>query len=218
MKKTALIVAGGKGERMNSIVPKQFITVNDLPILMHTIKQFSSFNKIILVLHKEKIKFWKELCQQYSFSIKHEIVVGGIDRYSSVKNGLNYVDDNCVVAIHDGARPLISSNLISKLIIEVKKNLGVIPVVYIKESVRQKINLSSSKIIDRSDLVLVQTPQCFFGSEIKQAYVNTSAKGFTDDASVFEASSGKILLIAGEETNIKITKEEDLKIAKAFMN
>ena len=216
MKKIALIVAGGKGERMNADIPKQFLLLNDLPILMHTLNAFTDFDKIILVLPQSQIENWKTLCGKYNFALKHMLVAGGINRFGSVKNGLRKVDEGSIVAIHDGVRPLISKNLTNKLIATTKKGIGVVPVVPIKDSLR-KVNGNNSKAVSRSSLYKVQTPQCFFASTIKDAYKQNFSLFFTDDASVLESNGGKIIAILGEEKNIKITTKEDLRIAEVFM-
>jgi 2-C-methyl-D-erythritol 4-phosphate cytidylyltransferase len=216
MKKNALIVAAGKGKRMNADVPKQFLLLNDFPILMHTLNAFADFDKRILVLPKSQIKNWRILCKDYNFELEHILVDGGINRFSSVKNGLKKVDEESIVAIHDGVRPLISKNLTNKLIATTKKGIGVVPVIPIKDSLR-KIEGNKSKAISRSSLYKVQTPQCFFASTIKNAYRQNFSLFFTDDASVLESNGGKIISIIGEEQNIKITTKEDLKIAEFFM-
>ena len=216
MKKIALIVAGGKGERMNADIPKQFLLLNDLPILMHTLNAFTDFDKRILVLPQSQIENWKTLCGEYNFALKHMLVAGGINRFGSVKNGLRKVDEGSIVAIHDGVRPLISKNLTNKLIATTKKGIGVVPVVPVKDSLR-KVDGNNSKAVSRSSLYKVQTPQCFFASTIKDAYKQNFSLFFTDDASVLESNGGKIIAILGEEKNIKITTKEDLRIAEVFM-
>ena len=216
MKKIALIVAGGKGERINADIPKQFLLLNDLPILMHTLNAFTDFDKRILVLPQSQIENWKTLCGEYNFALKHMLVAGGINRFGSVKNGLRKVDEGSIVAIHDGVRPLISKNLTYKLIATTKKGIGVVPVVPVKDSLR-KVDGNNSKAVSRSSLYKVQTPQCFFASTIKDAYKQNFSLFFTDDASVLESNRGKIIAILGEEKNIKITTKEDLRIAEVFM-
>ena len=216
MKKIALIVAGGKGERMNADIPKQFLLLNDLPILMHTLNAFTDFDKRILVLPQSQIENWKTLCGEYNFALKHMLVAGGINRFGSVKNGLRKVDEGSIVAIHDGVRPLISKNLTNKLIATTKKGIGVVPVVPVKDSLR-KVDGNNSKAVSRSSLYRVQTPQCFFTSTIKDAYKQKFSLFFTDDASVLESNGGKIIAILGEGENIKITTKEDLRIAEVFM-
>ena len=216
MKKIALIVAGGKGERMNADIPKQFLLLNDLPILMHTLNAFTDFDKRILVLPQSQIENWKTLCGEYNFALKHMLVAGGINRFGSVKNGLRKVDEGSIVAIHDGVRPLISKNLTNKLIATTKKGIGVVPVMPVKDSLR-KVDGNNSKAVSKSSLYKVQTPQCFFASTIKDAYKQNFSLFFTDDASVLESNGGKIIAILGEGKNIKITTKEDLRIAEVFM-
>ena len=216
MKKVALIVAGGKGERMNSKIPKQFLLLNNMPILMHTIIQFSHFAEIIVVLPKEQFDYWKKLCKDIGFKKHCTLVEGGKTRFHSVRNGLEKVDEKSVVLIHDGVRPLISKTLIKRLITEKINNIGVIPVIPIRSSVR-KIEGKKSKYIDRSNLYQVQTPQCFMSADIKAAYKKGFSEIFTDDASVFENFGGQITTIIGENRNLKITTKEDLKIAEIFM-
>ena len=216
MKKVALIVAGGKGERMNTDIPKQFLVLNDLPILMHSLNAFSHLDKIILVLPQTQIENWKELCKEYNFILKHTVVAGGINRFGSVKNGLAKIDEGSIVAIHDGVRPLVSKNLINKLIGATKKGNGIIPIVAVKDSIR-KVEGYKSKAVSRSNLYKVQTPQCFFASTLKDAYKQNFSLFFTDDVSVLESNGGKITTIIGEEKNLKITTEEDLRIAEALI-
>jgi len=215
MKKNAVIVAGGKGERMNTNTPKQFLLLNGAPILMHTISAFKDFDKIIIVLPNSQIENWNTLCKQYNFSIPHTIISGGINRFGSVKNGLNLIDKDSIVVIHDGVRPLISPNLINHLVANTKKDIGVVPVISIKDSLR-KLENRISKTISRDNIYKVQTPQSFYSASIKKAYQQKFSIFFTDDASVFESNGGKISTIPGDEKNIKITTKEDLMIARLF--
>lgn len=215
MKKVALIVAGGKGERMNADIPKQFLLLNNLPILMHTIKQFSHFEEIVLVLPKSQFDYWNRLCKSNNFTQRHILVEGGETRFYSVKNGLDKIDNTSVIAIHDGVRPLISTKLINNLVTETKSGIGVIPIIPVKNSIR-KIEGENSVHIDRSNLYKVQTPQCFLSADIKNAYTQEFSEFFTDDASVFEANGGEIKTILGDEKNLKITNQEDMKVAEVF--
>ena len=216
MQIVALIVAGGKGERMNADIPKQFLLLNGTPILMHTLKQFSHFEEIVLVLPPTQFEYWQELCSTYNFRGKHTLVAGGITRFHSVKNGLDKIADNTIVAIHDGVRPLISTTLIDSLVAETKSGIGVIPIVPVKDSIR-KVEGKNSVHADRNNLFKVQTPQCFLSADIQKAYTQDFSEIFTDDASVFEADGGKINTLLGEENNLKITTEEDLKIASILI-
>ena len=216
MQKVALIVAGGKGERMNADIPKQFLLLNGTPILMRTLKQFSHFEEIVLVLPPSQFEYWQELCNTYNFRQKYTLVAGGITRFHSAKNGLDKIADNTIVAIHDGVRPLISTTLIDSLVAETKSGVGVIPIVPVKDSIR-KVEGENSAHVYRSNLFKVQTPQCFLSADIKKAYTQDFSDTFTDDASVFEANGGKINTLLGEENNLKITTQEDLKIASILI-
>ena len=216
MQKVALIVAGGKGDRMNADIPKQFLLLKGTPILMHTLKQFSHFEEIVLVLPHSQFDYWQELCITYNFTQKHTLVPGGTTRFYSVKNGLEKIDENSIIAIHDGVRPLISTKLIDSLITETKSGVGIIPIIPVKDSIR-KVEGENSVHLDRINLYKVQTPQCFLSTDIKEAYTQEFSDTFTDDASVFEANGGKINTLLGEEKNLKITTIEDLTIADEFI-
>ena len=216
MQKVALIVAGGKGERMNTDIPKQFLLLNDMPILMHTLKPFSHFEEIVLVLPANQFDYWKRLCNTYNFNQPHKMVAGGETRFQSVKNGLaEIITGKSVIAIHDGVRPLISAVLIKALVSGTKAGVGVIPVVPVKDSIREVEGIHSTHL-ERSNLCKVQTPQCFLSTDIKKAYTQEFSEYFTDDAAVFESHGGKITTIPGEENNLKITTEKDLLVAELF--
>lgn len=220
-KKSVVIVAGGKGNRVGADIPKQFMPMGGKPMLMHTIKAFYSFNKdikIILVLPDEFISLWQQICSEHLFQIKHIVVVGGETRFHSVKNGLKEVSPEEMVAIHDGARPFVTPTLINKCYNEsFDSGCGVIPVVDEVNSIR-KITDSGSEIINRSELKLVQTPQVFPAHLLKSAYEIEYNSFYTDDASVAEKSGIKIKLIPGEYTNIKITTSLDIVIAECLVN
>jgi 2-C-methyl-D-erythritol 4-phosphate cytidylyltransferase len=216
VRKVAIIVAGGKGVRMNSDIPKQFLLLNSTPVLMHTISKFSHLDEVILVVPKTQKEYWNSLCKTHNFNIPHTIVEGGKTRFHSVKNGLEKVNNNSIVAIHDAVRPLISIKLINSLITETKNGVGVIPIIPFKDSIR-KVEGENSIHIDRSNFYKVQTPQCFLSDEIKEAYDQEYSEKFTDDASVLESNYGKIVTILGEEKNLKLTTEEDFKIAELFL-
>ena len=216
MNKVAIIVAGGQGIRMNSDIPKQFLLINSTPVLMHTISKFSHLDQVILVVPKTQKEYWNSLCKTHNFNIPHTIVEGGKTRFHSVKNGLEKVDNNSIVAIHDAVRPLISIELINSLITETIKGVAVIPIIPVKDSIR-KVEGENSIHIDRNNLYKVQTPQCFLSDEIKEAYAQEYSEKFTDDASVLESNGGKIVTILGEEKNLKITTDEDFKIVELFL-
>ncbi|WEK20965.1 MAG: 2-C-methyl-D-erythritol 4-phosphate cytidylyltransferase [Candidatus Pedobacter colombiensis] len=216
MKYYAIIVAGGSGNRMQSTVPKQFLLLDEKPVLMHTIAAFHSCTlnpHILLVLNIDQHKYWEKLCLQYNFTIPHQIVNGGSQRYHSVKNGLKAIKGKGIVAIHDAVRPLISATLITKSyqVAEEKSNciIGILPT----DSVRKVLENGKSEALNREELALIQTPQTFDMDLLRKAYQAPFRNEFTDDASVAEYAGFKINLIPGERENIKITYPEDLEIA-----
>ncbi|HCT29676.1 MAG TPA: 2-C-methyl-D-erythritol 4-phosphate cytidylyltransferase [Bacteroidales bacterium] len=218
--KVALIVAGGSGSRMGADIPKQFLLLHGLPILMHTLNVFAnvpSIEEIILVLPESQIDHWTFLCSKHHFETKHKIVKGGDTRYQSVKNGLKEIrDHNSLVAIHDGVRPLITCDVIETCFDAAEKFGNAIPVLKPVESVRVQEGISSS-IIDREKILLVQTPQVFKFSIINRGYETPYRPTFTDDASVAEFIGERIHLVEGNRENIKITTPLDLKIAEALI-
>lgn len=219
MQKYAIIVAGGSGTRMKSEIPKQFIDIGGKPILMHTIEAyFSAFAslKLILVLPEIQVPFWRGLCEKHKFDIKHQIVNGGATRFHSVKNGLNAIHGNGLVAIHDGVRPFISTDIIKnsyKIAAEMGNAIASVP---LKDSIRYT-NGEENKVADREHYQLIQTPQSFQIHLIKKAFEVDYESAFTDDAIVLEKLGEKIHLIPGDYKNIKITTAEDLLMAEAFI-
>ncbi len=215
-----IIVAGGSGKRFKSNIPKQFLELSGKAILMHTIEVFFNYNtslQIILVLPEQHINYWKNLCKKYNFKIKHKIVLGGNTRFHSVKNALDTLpsSDN-LVAIHDGVRPLVSTATIKRCFAKAKKTGNAIPAIPPHDSVRL-VNDNTNRIIDRSSLLLIQTPQVFRIDKLKQAYSQDYREIFTDDASVLETLGEKIYPVEGNRENIKITSNIDLVIAKALI-
>ena len=216
---TVLIVAGGKGLRMGSDLPKQFLPIGGKPVLMHTIEAFHHFDrtmKIILVLPQEQQTYWQELCAKHSFVIEHTVVDGGETRFHSVKNGLACVNSG-LVGVHDGVRPFVSPEVIKRCyeLAAIKK--AVIPVIDVVETVRH-ITETGSETVSRNDYKLVQTPQVFDAELLKQAYAQEYTPFFTDDASVVEAMGIPVCLVEGNRENIKITTPFDLKISSAMVN
>jgi len=218
--KIAIIVAGGKGERMKSDIPKQFLELQGKPVLMHTLDIFYRFDnsiQLILVLPETQIEFWKKLCIQHNFRLTHQIVSGGKTRFHSVKNGLEAVKSPTLVAVHDGVRPLVSLETISRCFDAAEKFKAVVPVFDLVESIRQ-ITETGSQSVDRNAYKLVQTPQVFDAELLKKAYEQEFSTLFTDDASVVEAAGTKVHLVEGNRENIKITTEFDLKMAELLVN
>lgn len=219
MDSSVIIVAGGKGLRMGRDIPKQFLSVGGKPILMHTIEAFYKADKtlrIILVLPADQQNYWKSLCVQYDFLIEHTIVNGGDTRFMSVRNALELVPLDGVVAVHDGVRPFVASEVIKRCFDEAQIHRAVVPVVDIVESVRQ-ISQEGSIAICRDQYKLVQTPQIFDSALLHEAYKQPFCANFTDDASVVENLGEKIFLTKGNRENIKITTSFDLLIANALL-
>ncbi len=215
MKYYAIIVAGGSGKRMQNSVAKQFLLLKNKPVLMHTLSAFysSPFKpEIILVLHEDSHKYWEELCIKYGFNIPHLLIKGGQQRFHSVRNGLMAIKGDGIVAIHDAVRPLVSSKLITKTFEFAEENGNAIACIKPSDSVR-KIKKDTSKIVDRDELVMIQTPQTFEISQLRTAYQQHYKPKFTDDASVVEKAGFKINLVEGERNNFKITYPEDLELA-----
>ncbi|MEA5405437.1 2-C-methyl-D-erythritol 4-phosphate cytidylyltransferase [Arcicella sp. DC2W] len=215
MKKYAIIVAGGSGSRMRSNLPKQFIEIGGLPVLMHTLNRFKeAFADInlILVLPESQFDFWEELCQKHHFTVAHQLVKGGNSRFQSGKNGLAVIETDGIVAVHDGVRPFVSTDIIRESF-EVAQVKGTAVVsVASKDSVRV-----NGQAIDRQTVRLIQTPQTFQASIIKKAFETEELSTFTDDASVVEFAGLEINLIEGSYENIKITTPEDLEWAEIIL-
>jgi 2-C-methyl-D-erythritol 4-phosphate cytidylyltransferase len=214
----ALIVAGGKGTRIKSSVPKQFLELNGLPILMHTINAFYRYSQnvnVILVLPKDDFAYWSQLVQKYNFTKPFLLQEGGETRFQSVKKGLEKIEGDGLVAIHDGVRPLVSEDIIGASFRLAALHKSAVAAVRLKESIRAT-DQDHTKAVDRSKFRLIQTPQTFQVSVIRKAYEMKEDETLTDDASVAERSGITISLFEGSYRNIKITTEEDLVIAKAL--
>lgn len=215
----ALIVAGGKGLRMGTDLPKQFLPIGGKPVLMRTLEAFYTYNpeiQIILVLPHSQQSYWLQLCREYCFSLPHVIADGGETRFHSVKNGLAFVKTPGVVGVHDGVRPFVSQEVIARCYSLAAEKKAVIPVIDIVETVRH-LEGEGSMTVSRDDYKLVQTPQVFDAGLLKEAYNQSYTPHFTDDASVVEAFGTPVFLTAGNRENIKITTPFDLKIATALI-
>ena len=224
-KRFSIIVAGGSGTRMQSVIAKQFLPLFDKPVLSHTVEKFLSIpeNEVIAVLPLNDMNFWEEIIESNN-ELKEAVkagrlktVSGGATRYQSVSNGLAAIGaDFGLVAIHDGVRPLISIDLIEHSFTEAAKEGSAVLAVELKDSARELTGEKNHQI-DRSKIRLVQTPQTFDLNKIKAAFALGEQPNFTDDASVFEYAGHSVHLIKGDYRNIKITTPEDLEIAKVFM-
>ncbi|WP_367868229.1 2-C-methyl-D-erythritol 4-phosphate cytidylyltransferase [Pedobacter sp. WC2423] len=221
MKYYAIIVAGGKGNRMNLAVAKQFLELDGKPILMHTLEAFHQcvLNPvIILVLNIHQHQFWEELCARHDFKIPHQIIKGGQERFDSVRNGLKVIKGKAVVAIHDAVRPLISAEVILQSYQMAEEKGNAITAIQPVDSVRIKREGQDSEALNRDELYLIQTPQTFQLEQLKKAYLQPYRNEFTDDASVVERAGFSIHLLQGERDNIKITYTQDLELASFLLN
>lgn len=219
MKKFAIIVAGGAGKRFSSSIPKQFELLAGRPLLMHPIEAFHKAIPgihIIVVIAKEMQAHWNKLCENHHFAIPHTLAEGGPERFHSVKNSLSLISGEGWVAVHDGARPLVSHQMLQHAFKTAELFGAVIPVIAVSDSVRQ-VNGALHSRIDRQTLRLVQTPQIFEVSILKEAYMQQYYPDFTDDATVVEASGRQLTLIEGEIGNIKITLPHDLIVAEGLI-
>jgi len=218
MKRTIIITAGGIGKRMGGEIPKQFLLLAEKPVLMHTIERFYEFDnqaQIILTLPNEWKDYWEELCDNLDFSISHEIIDGGKERFHSIKNALQIAHGE-LIGVHDGVRPLVSISTIEKCFRTAKIKGNAIPILEVKESLRRIENHHSTALV-RSEYRMVQTPQVFSSEILKKAYKQSFHAAITDDASLVEALGIQIHLVLGNDSNIKITSPVDLQLAELLL-
>ncbi len=216
-----IIVAGGKGLRMGSDIPKQFLPIGGKPVLMRTLERFREYSptlQIILVLPKAQQDYWHQLCKGYNFEVEYVLADGGETRFHSVQNGLAKIPDDAegVVGVHDGVRPFPSIDVIRNCYETARTAKAVIPVISVVETVRH-LQGNTSETVPRNDYRLVQTPQTFDIQLLKAANRQPYRDDFTDDASVVESYGHSITLVEGNRENIKITTPYDLKIAEVLV-
>jgi 2-C-methyl-D-erythritol 4-phosphate cytidylyltransferase len=220
-KEYAIIVAGGKGTRMHSSTPKQFMLLDDLPVLAHSINAFLAYNPntvIILVLPEDDIDHWKQWSENHGYAPRPIITKGGASRFQSVKNGLQAIQEmSGLVAIHDGVRPLVDADTIGASFRIAAVHRSAVAAVRLKESLRMT-DQDTTKAVDRALFRLIQTPQTFDLELIRKAYTIPETSNLTDDASVAEQAGFKISLFEGSYENLKITTPEDLVIARALLS
>ena len=224
MKTVAIIVAGGSGTRFGAQLPKQFLELGGMPILMRTIQAFGEdwdgYIDVIVTLPEGQMGLWHDLCDRYGFAVPHRVVPGGETRWHSVKNALDSIGDIAdvdMIAVHDGVRPLASPALIHRILEAARRDGAAIPVVMLNDSVRQ-VTGESSHALDRSSLRAVQTPQAFDARLLLEAYAQPFAPTFTDDASVVERLGHSVTLVEGEAANLKITRPMDLALAEYLLS
>lgn len=218
-----IIVAGGKGLRMGSDVPKQFLPVGGVPVLMRTISRFAEAVPglgIILVLPESQHGYWNSLCREHSFAVSHTVVNGGDTRFASSRNGLMAIpaDAQGLVGIHDGVRPFVSAEVICRCYDAARSHGAAIPVMPVTDTLRLVSPDGGGHNVLRSDYRVVQTPQVFDISLARRAFDRPYSESFTDDASVVEAAGHRVTMVEGNRENIKLTTPFDLKIAESLLN
>lgn len=214
-----IIVAAGSGSRFGAALPKQYCLMNGRPVLMYTIENMRVAlpdSHIVLVLNKDFVDYWAELCEQYSFESPC-VVVGGDSRWQSVKNAIDTIPGDAeVITVHDGARPIVDRMMVERLIAALDEAPGAIPVVSVTDSLRQ-LNEQGSVPVDRALYKAVQTPQAFQAEKLIEAYSLPFTPTFTDDASVMAAMGYEVALVEGDTYNIKITNPLDIEIAQLYL-
>jgi 2-C-methyl-D-erythritol 4-phosphate cytidylyltransferase len=219
MIKYAIIVAGGTGSRMQGDIPKQFLLLNGKPVIQHSLEVFYACDasiKIVLVIHPDYLGYWEQLCREFNISVPHAIALGGETRFHSVKNGLNLIDNDGFVAVHDAARPVLSIDFINTVFSDAALYGCSIPGIALQDTIRQTEG-DSSRQLDRTNLRAIQTPQVFRVPELKRAYEQPYQPGFTDDASVMQSAGFPLHLTQGRPDNIKITNPQDISVAEVLL-
>jgi 2-C-methyl-D-erythritol 4-phosphate cytidylyltransferase len=219
MKKRALIVAAGTGSRMNTDIPKQFLLLKNKPILYYSIRAFlDAFDdmEIVLVLPEAYIANGQEIIDGFFNPSKFKITSGGRTRFHSVQNGLSLIEEESIIFVHDGVRCFVTKELIHRCYNSAVEFGTAVPVIDTADSIRM-VTKKGNRIVDRTKIKLVQTPQTFHSKILLPAFAIDYKEKFTDEASVVEAFGIKINLVEGENSNIKITKPQDLELAKALM-
>ncbi len=220
IKKYAVIVAGGKGTRMGNAMPKQFLNLNGKPVLSYAIAAFTAAVpdiQIILVLPPDMLSYAQMVLRALPEPVELTLIAGGETRFHSVQNGLNAIDEAGIVFIHDGARPLLSAELIIRCFNAAIEQGSAIPAIAVAESLRQ-LNGENSAPVNRDNIRIIQTPQTFHTNIILPAFKQAFQPGFTDEATVVESFGSKVYLVEGDRKNLKLTTPEDMIIAEAFLN
>lgn len=227
LSRVVIIAAGGTGSRLNADIPKQYMLLKDLPVLMHTISAFEHHvDKIIIALHADMVDYWQRLCIQYDFNIPHDLIIGGKTRFQSVRNAINYLEqrfpdffynEHGIIAVHDAARPLVDQTLIEKSFAMAQQGKCNVLAHQSTNSIRIG-TISDNTSCDRSTVWQIQTPQTFPAQVLLEAYQQSELPTFTDDASVVEKNGYFIHLVESSYKNIKLTFAVDFEIAKLYLN
>jgi 2-C-methyl-D-erythritol 4-phosphate cytidylyltransferase len=220
VKRAVIIVAAGSGQRMGGGLPKQFLTIQGKPLIIHTLEKFLRFDpdiQVVIVLADAHRKLWDQLAGSYKITGSVTFINGGETRFDSVKNGLDLIEEGIIAGIHDAVRPLVSMDTLTRSFDAAVREGSGIPVIEMEESVRILDQDGTSSRLNRNMLRRVQTPQVFRSERIKQAYMQANSRSFTDDASVYESVYGPVTLVEGNRENIKITTPTDMKLASLLI-
>lgn len=205
---------------MQSSLPKQFMILGNEPVVARTINTFAEVlpgAEIVVVLPAEHIELWRSLAARFDVAV-HKCVAGGKERFDSVKRGIEALSSEVeFIAVHDGVRALVSKKLILRTVLAADEHDAVIPVVDVTDSIR-RVEGEESFIVPRSELRAVQTPQVFRAELLRRAYALPHDPRFTDDASVVEMAGGRIALVEGERSNLKLTTPEDMAWAEWWLS
>lgn len=218
----AIIVAGGRGLRMGTDLPKQFLPLGGKPVLMHTLERFHAYDrslKLILVLPKEQQDYWRQLCAEHQFTTPHSLADGGATRFESSQNGLALIPDGeeGLVAIHDGVRPFVSAEVIDRCFEAAREDYAAIPVLPVTDTLRHVNPSGYAMNVPRDNYRIVQTPQVFDIALAHQAFNQPYRDTFTDDASVIESLGCQVTMVEGNRENIKLTTPFDLELAETLV-
>lgn len=219
MKKYAVIVAGGSGQRMGAAIPKQFLLLQGKPLLWYSLQTFlQAFEdlEIILVVPADNLAEGEQLAKELNAVSRITVTVGGATRFHSVQNGLALVSSPSIIFVHDGVRCLVSPELIQRCYAQALEKGSAIPAVAATDSIRILVEKGHT-VADRKLVRIIQTPQTFRSEILLPAFQNEFEEGFTDEATVVEASGNPVFLIEGEYSNIKITRPVDLLVAEKIL-
>ncbi|GHV02689.1 2-C-methyl-D-erythritol 4-phosphate cytidylyltransferase [Bacteroidia bacterium] len=207
---------------MGADAPKQFLPLAGRPVLMRTLERLHEAlpeARLVVSLPEEQFDVWKELCHDHRFEIGHVLVAGGAERFDSVLAALERCGDCDLIAVHDGVRPLVSVEMIRRVVAQAEQHGSAVPVIAPVDSLRM-VEGESSRPVDRACMRAVQTPQAFGAGMLRESYRRAQGQGggrFTDDGTVVESAGHTIHLCPGEERNIKITKPIDMIVARALL-
>ncbi len=219
MKKIAIIVAGGTGIRMGGKIPKQFIEINNKPVIIYSFEAFYHYDKsirFILALHPDYFSLWEKIIRKYPDFTDHEVVKGGKTRFHSVRNAVRIIRVESLIAVHDAVRPLVNNETIARCFETAEVKGCAVPCMEISESLRE-LTYSGSRPIDRNNIRTIQTPQVFRSDILIKAYRQKYSSKYSDDSTVVENAGYKITLTEGNRHNIKITTKEDMVLAETFL-